>query len=289
MRCFAIIMLLISSSVSCFAVDVLVVRHIQPEASYDNRNQYFLDMLRLALEKTKKTYGPFILQVTDKKMVQERALMSLEQGKELDVIWTMTTREREKQFLPIRIPLEKGLIGYRLFLIHKDDKEKFNSIQTLQQLIQLKAGQEEGWPDTQILRQNGLRVISVPDYDSLFRMLKKKRFDYFPRGVFEIQSESSLHEELLIEDSLTIHYPAAIYFFVNKNNKQLAKRLEVGLRMAINDGTFQSLFLNQKSMRQALQLIKQSNRRLFQLKNPLLPLETPLQENGLWHFPFSHN
>jgi len=43
------------------------------------------------------------------------------------------------------------------------------------------------------------------------------------------------------------HYPAPICFFVNKQNKKLADRLERGLRIAIEDASLAQLFKNQIS------------------------------------------
>ncbi len=74
-------------------------------------------------------------------MQQGRAILSLMQGEHVDVVWTMTSRKREKQLLPIRIPLLKGLQGYRIFIINENDNEKFNKISTLEDLRELVAGQ----------------------------------------------------------------------------------------------------------------------------------------------------
>ncbi len=245
------------------------------QALNDNRSDHFINILELALEKTKNTHGPYRLEPSKLKMVTSRSFDSLNKNKWIDVLWTMTTEQREKEALPIRVPLEKGLIGYRLLMINKSDQEKFKSITTLKQLKQLKAGQESVWPDTKILQANQIKVEISPDYESLFGMLKGKRFDYFPRSIIEIVDEVKWHDDLMIEESLALYYPAATYFFVSKNNHRLAERLKTGLQLAMNDGSFDRLFFDDENVRWAVNIVKNHKRKVFKLDNPLLSKETP--------------
>ena len=78
-----------------------------------------------------------------------------------------------------------------------------------------------------------------------------------------------------------LQYPSAIYFFVNKRNKILAKLLEQGFAAAVADGTFDALF-NEVYL-PLLKELKVSQRQVVQLSNPLLPLETPLDDEHLWY------
>ena len=51
-----------------------------------------------------------------------------------------TNQLREKKYLPIRIPIQRGLLGYRVFLIHKDNVALFKSISepnSLKKLVQI--------------------------------------------------------------------------------------------------------------------------------------------------------
>ena len=153
-----------------------VIRHLRGETPDDARNDYFLAMLTLALEKTADE-GSWQLQPSDEAMTQSRALQKLSDGDGMDVVWSMTSIAREQQNLPIRIPLLKGLMGYRLLIIRAEDQSWFRRVQTIDQLRELRAGQGHDWPDTDILRANGLAVDATVDYDSLFRMLQLGRFD----------------------------------------------------------------------------------------------------------------
>ena len=276
-------LLLIAFNTAAWA-DTLIVRHVRGESEEDARFVNKIELLKLALLKTEKTYGPFELQKTETKMQQRRALISLAQGIYLDIVWTMTSNEREKELLPIRIPLQKGLLGHRIFIINQKDQPKFDKIRNFADLQNLAAGQGHDWPDTMILRTNKLEVVTSPTYDGLFSMLKNGRFDYFPRGVTEPWREVKTHKDLnlVVEKKILLRYRAPEYFFVNKNNKQLAKRLEEGLRMAIKDGSFDEVFNKDPDVIKVFKYANIHNRLVFDLDNPFLPPLTPVNDKSLW-------
>ncbi|MFT4924251.1 MAG: hypothetical protein ACI8WB_000329 [Phenylobacterium sp.] len=218
-------------------------------------------------------------------MPQGRAISLLSRSVELDVLWTATTVAREKALLPVRIPLLKGLLGYRVFIIRAGDQAKFAAINTLEQLQALTAGQGHDWPDTQILRANFVKVETTSTYDGLFAMLKAKRFDYFPRGVNEAWAELASHQDkaFMVEKSLLIHYPLPTYFFVAPGNTALANRLEQGLRMAQQDGSFEQLFYAYLNSDDGVKLDGLKDRKMIKLVNPFLPVLTPVDEKDLWY------
>ncbi len=267
------------------AAELLVLRHIAPESRQDTRNYYFIDLLNLALKKTEASAGPFELLSYAAPMNQSRALSSLNQDYGVDIVWTMTSNERELNYLPIRVPLLKGLLGHRVFLIHKKNRQKFANISTLEQLQALSAGQENGWPDTEILKSNGFNVVTGYQYAGLFKMLADHRFDYFPRGMNEIWQEAPIYTglDLMVEPGIVVYYPAPIYFFVAKNNPALAKRIETGLMLAIRDGSFEQLFLSHPSNQEMFTKTRLEQRKIFRLENPLLPEKTPLENPELWY------
>lgn len=262
------------------------IRYPRQEASPDSRSDYFLAVLELALSKSRRKFGEYQLMPADIGMQQARALESLLSQRHLDVVWTITSREREQQLLPIRIPLDKGLYGYRVLLIRDGDQHRFGRVRTLGDLADLTAGQGHDWPDTKILRANGLKVETNSRYSSSFEMLARGRFDYFPRGVSEIGPELRQHPALAlaIEPRLLLYYPSAMYFFVNPQAQRLAARLQSGLEAALADGSFDRLFNEHPAMQEALQLLRQP-RQLLTLDNPLLPAQTPLATARYWYRP----
>ena len=236
--------------------------------------QYFpVRLLRAALESSGRDYLP---QPTTQMMRQQRALVELQAGRAIEVLWTMTSRQREQDLLPVRVPLDRGLIGWRLLLIRKRDEARFAAIRSASELQALQALQGHDWPDTEILRANHYRVQTSSDYAGMFKMLSSGRVDYFPRSVFEIwsEAESFADQGLMVAPGLALHYPSAFYYFVNKANTALAADLQRGLEAMMADGSYERLF--QEYFGETLRRSALQARRVFELRNPLLPAATPM-------------
>jgi hypothetical protein len=254
-----------------------VLRYPRTVSGFAERDSYALALLQLALDKAGSALH---LQASAQSMEQSRALLELQQGHHVDVVWSMTSESREAQLLPIRIPIDKGLMGWRIALLPKAQAGRLQAIQNLAQLGQLVAGQGHDWPDRQILADNGLPVVPSASYDSLFQMLEAGRFDYFPRALLEIGDEAAQHPNLSIDSHLLLHYPSASYFFVSPGNSSLAATLRRGLERALADGSFDRLFW--QTYAEPLRRVQLPQRRILELHNPLLPTATPLQQPGLW-------
>lgn len=243
---------------------------------------YMLDLLRLIGEKTGQALD--VRSSTDV-MTQGRAVRELKEGTgRIDLLWAMTSNEREQTIQPIRIPLYKGLMGWRIALVQATDAELFRT-RSDAEIAQLVAGQLRDWPDTDILKANRFNVHVATQYDALFSMLARGRIQYFPRSVVEIWQElrGVKQGKLMAEAHTVLHYPTAFYFFVSKQNPQLAALLERGLESAIRDGSFDRLFLRHN--RDALRAARLEERRRIDLENPYLPAETPLKRKELWYAP----
>ena len=264
------------------AADARVVVYPPPESDGDERSAYRIDLLRLAFAKLGL---PYRLRPGDTVMPQGRALRRIEQQQEVDVFWSMTSVEREQQLLPIRIPIDRGLLGWRLLLIRNGDAARFAAIDSLAPLARLHGAQGHDWPDYRILRHAGLDVYPVSRYESLFSMLERGRIDYVPRSVSEIDGELQAHKPgaFAIEPRLALHYPTAEYFFVHRQRTELARQIEAGLRRALADGSFQRLFRQYHG--QPLHRASLAQRRVLQIVNPLLPDATPLRDAALWFTP----
>lgn len=260
-----------------------VIRHLSGESVNDSRNDYFLALLTLALEKTAEQ-GEWQLEPAQDAIPQSLALQHLSNNEGIDVVWSMTSIEREKQNHAIRIPLMKGLMGYRLLIIRAEDQQWFRRLQTLDELRELRAGQGHDWPDIKILRANGLPVEGEADYDNLFTQLEQGQFDYLPRAINEPWQELAARPDLglMVEEGLLLYYPTAEYFFVNKKNTALAERLEQGLLRAIEDGSFDKLFRQHPINANAFGQANLLGRRVIRLDNPLLPKDTPFADKHLW-------
>jgi len=256
----------------CLATDIIRFPWTgHPEAI---KKDYYLALLKLALEKSEKKFGAYELVKFDIPINQFRAIHFLESKNNVDLLWTMTSIDREERLLAIRIPLVKGVMGCRIFLIRKGEQYRFDLIKDVAGLKTLYAGQGRNWPDSSILKYNGFNVIDGSEYSGLFSMLKLHRFDYFPRGVHEPWQEQIMFNDLIVEKKLLLQYPSPFFFFVNKSNERLAKRIEFGLEQAIEDGSFEHLFNQHRDTKDVFRKANLSNRIVFKLDNPLLSKET---------------
>lgn len=258
---------------------VEVVRFPRPESEGDRRFDYALQLLQLGLSKTGVEYRVVLAPIS---MNQDRQIRELEAGRTIDVAPIPSSAEREERLLPIRIPIQKGLLGWRLGLIRKGDGARFAHIDSLAGLKHVRLAQGQDWPDTQILRGNGIEVITAPKYEGLFKMIVSERFDYFPRSVNEIWDELDSHAETLeVEPHLALHYYYDAYFMVNRNNTRLAEDLRQGLEKAVADGSFDRLFDQHHGER--LRKARLDQRTVIELRNPLLTPGTPSNRPELWY------
>jgi len=211
----------------------------------------------------------------------------------LTVMYLGTTPEFENTLIPIRIPVDKNLGGYCIFLIRKGDKQKFDSINTLQDLRKFSYGLGLGWIDVDILKSNNFTVVTGSSYEGLFEMLVNKRFDIFLRAAVEIMDEYKQRKDklpdLYIEDNLIMYYTLPMYFWFPKTEEgeRLKARAEEGMWMMIKDGTYNKIF--DAYQRDKIEGLKLKSRKIFRIDNPFVGPQTPLRDKRLWFDPQSYN
>lgn len=245
---------------------------------------YYTDLLELILNASRQPNEIIDFEYSDHQYSQARWMAEIQQSSLNQVMWTVTDREREALLRPIRVPISKGLLGVRLLVIRKEDAQTFAAITSPEQLKVLVAGQGINWPDTKILTQNGFAVTQAKDKDILYRMLVAKRFDYFPRGAVELEHDLQFinSHNLMIDPHWVLVYPNPMYFFVNKNNEELARRLERGWELILHNGQYEKFLKLQPRIQSALAELKKHRRNVVHLRNRDLPVETPLQISSYW-------
>jgi hypothetical protein len=220
-------------------------------------------------------------------MAQGRGLAELARGEgPLDLMWTVTDTERETSgLLPVRVPIDRGLMGWRVLLVRRNDLPRWRAPLSHSDIRDRAAGQGHDWPDTAILRANGFKVATSSSYPALFRMLVAGRFDYFPRAVLEVDAElaNDRHPELAVAPGLMLRYPTASYFFVSPARRDLATALRTGLEAAVADGSLQRLHAQHYGGRMRAHAAPPSG--IVRLRNPLLPPLTPLMRREFWLDP----
>lgn len=256
----------------------------RPVNNLDQEYQYKL--LELALTRSGQ---PFRIQPVELDLNQFTLQQQLSKGKTINVFWMGTSSALESSLIAVPIPLFRGLEGLRLSFIHADAQEKFNQINTLADLKQLKAAQGVGWADNKILENAGIPTLSGR-YSSLFRLINDgDKIDFFPRALVEIFAERSelvaQYPNLAIEQHLLIRYPFAQFFFVSPESPKLAKAIQTGLERAYADGSFMKFFNDNPKIREALASANLDQRVTIALPNPDM---TPLLKSipaQYWEYP----
>ena len=257
-----------------------VVRFPRPEFEGDRRFEYATQLLKLALSKMGPEYR---VELADVPMNQQRQIRELEAGRVIDVAPMPSSAEREALLLPVYIPINRGVLGWRLGLMRKGDAARFADVNTLDDLKRVRMAQGMYWPDTDILRANGIPVITGPTYEGLFKMVIGSRFDYFPRSVMEIWNEQASNADALeVEPRIALHYPYyASYFMLNKGNTKLAEVIRQGLEKALADGSADRLFDQHHG--ESLRRAQLDKRVVIELENPLVTPGTPVNRPELWY------
>ncbi|MBC7007566.1 MULTISPECIES: transporter substrate-binding domain-containing protein [Pseudoalteromonas] len=248
--------------------------------SLDEEVLYPLILLRTAL---KRSGYKFTLSPAPELLSQNRVLKEIETTGSINVTWSMTNQEREDTLLPLRVPIFKGLFGWRLMFTTEDKLPRLKQLKSLDDLKSINLVQGTDWPDTRILTSNGLTVATAMDFESLFVMLDRGRGDLFPRSVLEIQDELAYFKEgmpLVVLPHLMLKYKSPIYFFFNKHNTNIAKAVSQGIKVMQQSGEFDELFFKYNG-----NFIKNAHlhdKIVIELHNYDLPRLTPVNDKSLW-------
>lgn len=262
-------------SVHCTAAQTITVNKVEGE-----KEQLAFNILQLVLAKS----SPDVIIKQIDQNYNETRLTEEIQANNIDVMWAGASSERDEKLLAIRIPIFKGLMGHRLFIIRSGDQAKFSQIKNLSQLRALKAGQATFWGDTQVIKQANLPIVTTIKYNNLFPMLEGGRYDYFPRGVLEPWEEVAQHTQLnlAVEKDLMLIYPFALYFYVSRDNQPLYSQIYQGFISAIDDGSFDSLFFNHPLIKDTLAKANLGQRTILRIDNPYMHPDTPYENKKFW-------
>jgi len=250
-----------------------IVSHRSPFTEGDKHHIYSTELLRLALEKTRKEYGNFTMRPIPPRNYARSVKAAVDDAYPNLIIETSyeqaLTHHAKLDF--INFPMDLGVLGYRVCFINPKLKESGVKIEMLDDLLQYTFVHGVGWADTIIFRHNGLKVQEIDNYDGIFLMVIGGRVDFFCRGVNEIlgEMEQFTHlKDLTIDEQFLLVYPLPRFFYLNVKNKLAKKRIELGLQRAYADGSLQALW--KVNFLPSLRLVNLDNRKIIQLENPLL-------------------
>ncbi|OEZ55366.1 hypothetical protein [Duganella sp. HH105] len=271
--------------VSALALDSYVIDLNSSKSDF--YNSHIRRLLVAALDASSPKYGAYDIKISTLRVQRDRLMLEMMKAQDVNLSAQVTSPEWEQKLIPVRIPVDKGVSGYRISLIDGRDQADFTALRTLAQLKAMSMGAGRQWSSTVVFARNGFTVQTGATTSGLHRMLAAHRFQHFPRAIdealFEREEYAPAFPQLALERSMAIYVPLPRYFFVG-GQPRLAQRLEYGLQLLVADGRFDQIF--HEFYDGLIEKAGLRKRRLFRLDNPLLSPQTPLANKAYWYDPF---
>lgn len=268
--------------------DSVIVRMPPKQSDEDASHGYISAALSLALQETEYDYPPAQIEMLPITYNQRLMFSLLNHKGVLDIVASAPSPAREIAYRSVRVPLLKGLLGYRMSLIRAEDKEKFDAITDPEEFKKLIACQGAHWPDKDVFEHNGFPTASTDDFPDLFVMLNNKECDYFPRAITEGYAELHNYNQLnadkrlVAHDKFLFHYIQPFLFYTSHENYELAARLAKGLIKATHNGKLLKLMQEHPVTAHVFPLTKWDDKSIIRLENPLLVKALPLEFPEYW-------
>ena len=259
---------------ACFCFSACAEQTVRITSGAD---PYVIELLKHTLSYQREAHT---LDFVENIPTQSRAIRLLGDKNGIDVFWSVTSDEREKQALAVRVPIVKGVLGYRLGIIKKSRLDYFSKLKTDGELRSLRYGLRADWPDTVIFKDNDFNVLEYSQENSGYELLEASRIDVLPIDALYANDITNM-TDLAIDPAHVFYYPSAVYFFVKKDNQALYQKLKTGLDKAIEDGSFDTLF--NRYFKGELAELALDRRQKITLVNTLLPASAPIHTKKYWY------
>lgn len=243
-----------------------------PESDADVRSRYTQQLIVLALEKTRAEFGDYSLSFTEPlNTAQTIAALKARHYRNFVAKLSYDPQLETDGLSRNNLDIDLDTTGYRVCFTRRALLPALSHVGSLQALSTFSHGQGQGWIDVAILTANGLKVREESHYEDLFKLVSAGEIDLFCRGVNEIVDEMRSHSNLpnlVIEPELLLYYPLPRFLYVNSKDKWLLKRLEKGIALAQEDGSWMRLWL--ENYAESIESLNLSKRRVLSLENPLV-------------------
>lgn len=185
----------------------------------------------------------------------------------VDLMWGMSSRDRQQALRRVQVRLDQGLIGWRVLVVRASDLKQWPRDLDPDEVRRRRAGQGLHWPDVDILRDNGFKVQTSRDSATLYEMLRRGHIDYFPRSALEVLDElQALNQpEVAIAPELALRYDAGNYIFTSPRQASFAAGLEGFLLQLQETGALDKRFA--AAFDPVLRPLDMAGRRSIDLRN----------------------
>jgi len=255
------------------AAEPLVISVKKPELKNDNYHLTEVDIIKLALDKTLATDGPYEIREIPS-MNRARTLSALSNNIYPNLALMMSYDDEvvaQNLLAYIDIPIDFGANSYRICLMRQDLKDELEKVTTLNQLHKYTFGAGIGWLDVKILRHNNFKVVEQNSTQNIVRMTKAGRVDLYCRGFSELFFELQHDVEttgLAYDESFALYYPLPKFLFFHKSSTQAFNRIKRGLIIADHDGSLKNIWIKNNQL--GIEKSKLKQRRIFRLQNPFI-------------------
>ncbi len=215
----------------------------------DTEEDFESKLLQLVME---RSGAPFVFGLASENVSQDAAIEALASGASFGKKnpYALTVGSfgagpaLSARLRAVPVPISGGLLGLRAGWTHKDNLPELKSIANIRDLRSITLLQGHGWSELNIFDAAGLRTFETDD-KNMFRMVNTKRVDLLPQGIAELQSEEpvakKVSDNIVVDPSLLLVYPHAVFFYVSPANERLAAAIKKGFDEIIADGSYQSL------------------------------------------------
>lgn len=181
---------------------------------------------------------------------------------------------KEGRLRMIPVPLERGLLGWRVPFLLRDQQDLTADVYSLDGLRKLIVGQGSGWIDAEIYRKAGLITREVQGWRNgeFADQMRSGVIDIFPMGLEEsfayFQPHFRKHEpKIALDQHLLLRYPWYRFVWVTAqpDADELYHALQEGFDTIVANGQFESIWSRYRNMPAAEQW---KERRIIDLVNP---------------------
>ncbi len=245
----SLILLLSAAYLMSNALHAYSLDHVKlPKRKERNELQqnYLMTVLETALKATEDEYGPYKISADFPGVLRERAAKEVASGKRINALVSTLKTAYLGNVLIVPFPIRRGILSYRLALVHKDNRNIFTQLDSSEQLKGYKVGLFSDLSTLSMMDEMGFSTVPTPSHHTMFSMLQHKRFQYTLRGVHEAADEldrlRNIAPHVEIEKTRVFSMFLPTLIFLSPNEPRLAERIEKGLLKIYESGEFIALF-----------------------------------------------
>lgn len=181
---------------------------------------------------------------------------------------------KEGRLRMIPIPLDRGILGYRINILLTAQQEKLAGVHTQEDMRAFVLGQNEGWMDVEIYRAAGIPTKGIRNWsDGQFAAQMEAGFiDLFPLGLEETLTYFLPHfrahyPQLGVDPHVLLRYPwfRFVWVSVGEETDELYTALQRGFDIIAQNGVFLEVWKRYRTEPQKEFFV---TRRIIQIPNP---------------------